>query len=88
MGQTFQKSKSVSGSAPPRYIVCQFSVKTDNFEFFGLNLGESSNYKRYFGSNGEGVAESWVEPEMSGGEVDGAEWRWVHGLVIPDFKPS
>ena len=32
---------------------------------------------QYFGSNiVEGVAESWVE-------VDGAGWRWVHGLVIP-----
>ena len=34
---------------------------------------------QYFGSNlVEGVAESWVE-------VDGAECRWVHGLVIPTF---
>ena len=49
---------------------------------------------QYFCSNiVEGVAESWVEVEMSwvevggGGwiwvEVDGAGWRWVHGLVIP-----
>ena len=35
---------------------------------------------QYFGSNiVEGVAESWVE-------VDGAGWRWVHGLVIPLFE--
>ena len=49
---------------------------------------------QYFGSNiVEGVAESWVETEMSWVEVDGAGWslvevngagwRWVHGLVIP-----
>ena len=49
---------------------------------------------QYFGSNiVEGVAESWVEVEMSwvqvdgAGwswvEVDGAGWSWVHGLVIP-----
>ena len=46
---------------------------------------------QYFGSNNvEGVAESWVEAEMSWMEVemswvevDGAGWRWVHGLVIP-----
>ena len=39
---------------------------------------------QYFGSNiVEGVAESWVEAEMSWVEVDGAGWRWVHGLVIP-----
>ena len=42
------------------------------------------NYVQYFGSNiVEGVAESWVEAEMSWVEVDGAGWRWVHGLVIP-----
>ena len=35
----------------------------DNFEFSGPNL---PNYVRYFGSNiAEGVAESWVEVEMS-----------------------
>ena len=36
--------------------------KTDNFEFFDLNLGKLPNYVQYFGSNFvEGVAESWVE---------------------------
>ena len=41
----------------------------------------------------EGVAESWVETEMSWVEVkmsrvevDGAGWRWLHGLVIPVFR--
>ena len=46
---------------------------------------------QYFGSNiVEGVAQSWVESEMSlveveisWMEVDGAEWSWVHGLIIP-----
>ena len=39
---------------------------------------------QYFGSNiVEGIAESWVETEMSCVEVDGAGWRWVHFLVIP-----
>ena len=38
---------------------------------------------QYFGSNiVEGVAESWMEAEMSWMEVDGAGWRWVHSLVI------
>ena len=33
-------------------------------------------YVRYFSSNiVEGVAESWVEAEMSWMEVDGAGWR-------------
>ena len=41
---------------------------------------------QYFGLNiVEGVAESWVETEMSWVEVDGAGLRWVHGLVIPIF---
>ena len=39
---------------------------------------------QYIGSNiVQGVAESWVEAEMSRVEVDKAAWRWVHGLVIP-----
>ena len=39
---------------------------------------------QYIGSNiVQGVAESWVEAEMSRVEVDKAGWRWVHGLVIP-----
>ena len=56
----------------------QFSVKLDNFEFFGLNLGKLPNYVQYFRSNiVEGVAESWVEAEMSWVEVDGAGWSCV-----------
>ena len=39
---------------------------------------------QYFGSNiVEGVVESRVSAEMSWTEIDGAGWRWVHGLVIP-----
>ena len=41
-------------------------------------FGEIANYVQYFGSNiVEGVAESWVEAEMSWVEVDGAGWRWM-----------
>ena len=54
-------------------------------KFFGLNLGKLPNYMQYFGSNiVEGVAESWVEAEiswveveMSWVEVDGTGWSWV-----------
>ena len=67
----------------------QFSVKTDNFGFFGLNLGKLAYYMQYFGSNNaEGDAESWVEVDKTGwkwvelGGEDGAGWRSVHGLVI------
>ena len=43
-----------------------------------LYLGKLPNYVQYFGSNiVEGVAESWVEAEMSLLEVDGAGWRWM-----------
>ena len=39
---------------------------------------------RYFGSNNvEGVAESWVEGEMSWMEVDGAGQMWV-----PAYNPG
>ena len=48
----------------------------DNFEFFGVNLGKLPNYVEYFGSNiVEGVAENWVEAEMSWVEVE-MSWRW------------
>ena len=40
-----------------------------------LSKRKTLNYMRYFGSNNvEGVAESWVEAEMSWVEVDGAGW--------------
>ena len=69
-GRSFKKLSLHSKSAPPGYHVCQFSVKMDSFKFFGLNLGKLPNYVRYFGSNNvEGVAESWVEAEMSWVEV-------------------
>ena len=61
----------------------------DNFEFFGLNLGKWYNYVWYFGSNiVEGVAESWVEAEMSWVEVEMSweELDGVHGLVMPFWK--
>ena len=50
----------------------------DTLSFFGLNLGKLPNYVQYFASNiVEGIAESWVEAEMSWVEVDGAEWSSV-----------
>ena len=59
-------------TVPPIYPLCQFSIKRDNFETFGLNLGKVLNYLQYFGSyNVEDVAKSWVEAKMSWLEVDG-----------------
>ena len=41
-----------------------------------LNFGKFPNYMQYFGSNiVEGVAESWVEAEMSWVKVDEAGER-------------
>ena len=75
-GRNFETLSLESESAPAIYHGCQFSGKTGNFEIFGLNLGKLPNYVQYFGSyNVEGVAESWVEAEMSWVEVDGAGWR-------------
>ena len=68
-----------SESVLPTYLVSQFSVKTENFEFFRLNLGKLlPNYVWYFGSNiVEGIVESWVEAEISWVEVDRSGWRWM-----------
>ena len=85
--RNFKNISLDSELTPSKCHVCQFSVKMDNFWFFGLNLGKFPNYVQYFGSNiVEGVAKSWVEAEMSWVEVDGAGGRWVHGLVIRDIK--
>ena len=41
-------------------------------------MGKLPNYAQHFGSNiVEGVADSWVEVEMSWVEADGAGWRWM-----------
>ena len=67
LGSEFQKSKSGFGINTSK-IPC--------VPIFSQNLGKLSNYVQYFGSNiVEGVAESWVEAEMSWVEVDGIRWR-------------
>ena len=69
-----QNLRSDSVSAPPWYHVCQFSVKTDKFEFFGLNLGKLPNYVKFFVSNKVEVdAESLVEAGIYWVKVDGPE---------------
>ena len=49
--RNFKTLSPDSESAPPRYHVCEFSIKMDSFKFFGLNLGKLSSYVRHFGSN-------------------------------------
>ena len=84
MGSEFQKSNVDSRLAPPRNHVCQFSVKMDIFNFFGLNLGKLPNYVQYFGSNNvEGVTESEVEAGTSWVEEVGA---WVSNSHLFNLK--
>ena len=33
----------------------------------------------------KGIADNWVEAEMSWVELGGGGWRWVHGLARPIF---
>ena len=74
--RNFKNISLDSESIPEREQVCHISFKMYDFEFFGLNLVRLPNYVRYFGSNiVEGVADSWLEAEMSWVEVDGAGWR-------------
>ena len=67
LGLQFQKSKSDfrnSAFVMPRAPI---SVKT----FFDLNLGKLPNHVWYFGSNNVGgVAEGWLETEMSWVDVE------------------
>ena len=45
---------------------------------FCPKFGEIAQLRAIFGSNiVEGVAEGWVEAEMSWVEVDGVGWRWM-----------
>ena len=76
--RNFKNLSLDSESTSLRSCLHQFSDKTDNFELFCLNLGKLPNYVEHFGSNiVEGIAESWVEAEMSWVEVDGTEWSWI-----------
>ena len=76
-GRNFKNLSPHSESAPPRYLLYQFSVKTVKFKHSGLNLGKLSNYMQHFDSNNiEGVAENCVVAEMNWVEVDGAGWRF------------
>ena len=64
-GRNFKNLSADLESAAPRYHVCQCSGKTDNIEFFHLNLGKLPNYMLYFGSNNvEGVVKNSVDVEM------------------------
>ena len=76
--QNFKNLRVDSESAPPRDHVWQFSVKINNFEIFGLNLGKLPYYVQYFGSNNvEGVAE--VKSEVGGWNKLAGGWNVLGG---------
>ena len=70
-GQNFKNLSPGSESAPQRYHECQFSVKMNNFRFFGLNLGKLPISC--------GILVLIRLRELVGGwnELDGGEWCWV-----------
>ena len=73
LGLNFKNLSPDLELAPPKYQMCQFFVKMDNFTFFNSNFGKLPNYVRYFRSNNvEGVAESCLEVQMGWMEVDEA----------------
>ena len=76
MGLEFQKSKSGFGINTSNIPCVPIFSQNGQLLIFGLNLGKLRNYVQYLGSNiVGGVAERWVEAEMSWVEVDGARWR-------------
>ena len=78
MGSKFQKSKSGFGINTSKIPHMPIFSQNEQLLIFGLNLGKLPNYLQYFGSNiVEGVAESWLEAEMSWVEVDGAGRKWM-----------
>ena len=75
MGSKFLKSKSGFGINTSNIPCVPIFSQNGQLLIFGLNLGKLRNYVQYLGSNiVEGVAERWVETEISWVEVDGAEW--------------
>ena len=61
--------------APPKFRLCQFSLKMNNFEFFGPSLGKLPNYVWYFGfDKGEGELRVL---QSAGWRFKWAGWRWI-----------
>ena len=70
-GWNFKNLSPDSESASPRYHVCQFSVKMDNFEFFGLYLGNSPITCNIL------VLITLRELDRGWNRLDGGGWSWV-----------
>ena len=72
MGSNF-KSKSGFGINISNIPYVPIFSQNEELLIFGVYLGKLPNYVQYLGSNiVEGVAENWVEVEISWVEVDGA----------------
>ena len=84
MGSEFQKSKSVFRINTSNIPYVPIFSQNGHLLIFWPKFEEIAQLRIIFGSNiVEGVAESWVDAEIGWVEVDGAGWRWMHGLVIP-----
>ena len=78
----FQKSKSRFGISTSKIPCVPIFNQRGQLRFFSVkNLRKLHNYLQYFG---EGVAESWVEGDMSWVETEmgwmelgGTRWRWM-----------
>ena len=74
-------SKMDLESAPPIYHVCQFSVKMNDFKFFGLNLGKLPNYALFWFKYCWGwcreLGGDWNELGGGWNELGGGRWSWV-----------
>ena len=86
-GRNFKNLSLHSRSAPSIYHVCQFSVTMDSFKFFRLHFCPiTCNILVLITLRVLKRAEwrlKWAGWEWM--EVDGAGWRWVNGLLIPNF---
>ena len=83
-GRNFKNLSPDSESTPQRYHERQFSVKMDNFEFFGLNLGcpKTSNILILITLRVlQRAGWRWVE-------LGGTEWSWVEvdGVEVARFS--
>ena len=76
-GRDFKNLSADSESARLRYHACKFSVKTENFEFFGINLGKFPNYVQCL------VLITLRVFQRAGWRLKWVGWRWVQGLATP-----
>ena len=83
-GLEFQKSRPGFGINTANIPCAPIFSQNEQLLIFGLNLRKLPIYVQSSGSDiVQGVADSWVETEMTWVEADEAGGRWVHALTIP-----